>query len=382
MDEKISDLQQLRIHELRDLARKMGVSAPTSKKKEEIIAEIIKIMNGESVPFSSITKKGRPARPNAENFDVVDFILPNQNEMQSFNKETKYDMSQERLSFMVRMNETEFGPTDPNKVFVRDGIIEVKSEGFGVLHVQGFTSNVKDVFVNQILVRQLKLKSGELLNVKSRRVKDNYPEIAFEITRLEDESVENFDDLPAKPLSKKISLKCPDIKEFCLGGRYYVAPSYDSYYEVEDIANEIFDNISECKVEALYINAMREKLPYECHAKVNSIEFYKPDEDIINATNLYFERLKRIAERGNDIICVVNEITQYVKSNNNIYIKSGQMGEISNKTSFLTKSLLSTAKYTDKGSITIIAVDPLKLPTGIYDLFKFDILPIFNETIK
>ena len=49
MDEKISDLQQLRIHELRDLARKMGVNAPTSKKKEVLIEEIVKIMNGEDV---------------------------------------------------------------------------------------------------------------------------------------------------------------------------------------------------------------------------------------------------------------------------------------------------------------------------------------------
>ena len=150
MDEKISDLQQLRIHELRDLARKMGVNAPTSKKKEEIIDEIVKIMNGESVPFSSHTKKGRPARTNSDNFDVVDFILPNQSELHSFNLNTEYEINQEKLKFMVNMNQADYGKTLENVVSDREGILEIKPDGFGVLHVEGFYSSPKDVFINQI----------------------------------------------------------------------------------------------------------------------------------------------------------------------------------------------------------------------------------------
>ena len=135
-------------------------------------------------------------------------------------------------------------------------------------------------------------------------------------------------------------------------------------------------------VETLYLNAMIDKLPVGSSVKINYIPFTKSDEEVINGTNLFFERMKRIAEKGNNVIVVINEISQYAKSNNNIYLKSGLGGEISNRTSFLTKALLGNAKNTDGGSITIIAVDPLRLPTGIYDLFKYDILPIFHETIK
>ena len=92
--------------------------------------------------------------------------------------------------------------------------------------------------------------------------------------------------------------------------------------------------------------------------------------------------MKRLAEKGKNVVVVVNEISQYTKSYNNIYLKSGMSGEISNRTSFLTKALLSTAKNTNSGSITIVAVDALRLPRGIYDLFKYDILPIFHETVK
>ena len=380
MDEKISDLQQLRIHELRDLARKMGVNAPTSKKKEEIIDEIMKIMNGESIPFSNITKKGRPVRNTTDNFDVVDFILPNKTELQSFN-EYKFNSDQDKLQFMVNMNHAEYGDINLDEVRDREGVVEVKEEGFGVLHVSGFTSHDNDVFINPVQIKQFKLKNGEIIKIKSRKVKENYPEVAFEISKAEQSTNNNFDDFQALPLSKKISLNSPDLTEFYLGGRYYVDPSYDSYKEVVDIAKELQKN-KDIVVETLYLNAMIDKLPITREININQISFNKSDEDVINGTNLFFERMKRIAETGKHVVCVVNEISQYAKSNNNVYLKSGRVGEISNKTAFLTKALLSNAKYTGNGSITIIAVDPLKLPSGIYDLFKYDILPIFHNVLK
>ena len=37
-------IDKLRIHELRDFARKLGVASPTTLKKEELIAKIISIV--------------------------------------------------------------------------------------------------------------------------------------------------------------------------------------------------------------------------------------------------------------------------------------------------------------------------------------------------
>lgn len=382
MDEKISDLQQLRIHELRDLARKMGVNAPTSKKKEEIIDEIMKIMNGESMPFSNSTKKGRPVRNNSDNFDVVDFILPNQSELQSFSEYSNYDSEQDKLKFMVNVNYADYSDSDTIKTFEREGVVEIKEGGFGVLHVSGFTGHMNDVFVNPTYIKQLQLLNGEKIRVKSRKVRENYPEIAIEVCRLDKQSNINFDELQPMPLKGDIQVGCNDIKMAKFGGRYYVSPSKDSYRETEEIARLIKENNTNVVVETLYLNAMIEKLPFGSSVSINNIPFNKSDEEVINGTNLFFERMKRVAEKGNNVVVVINEISQYAKSNNNIYLKSGVVGEISNRTSFLTKALLGCAKNTDNGSITIIAVDPLRLPTGIYDLFKYDILPIFHETIK
>ena len=379
MDNKINDLQQLRIHELRDLARKMGVNAPTSKKKEEIIDEIMKIMNGEVVPFSHNTKKGRPVRSSSDNFDVVDFMLPNPQELQVFDDYSTYDDGNDRLRFMINMNHAEYGTSRVNETHEYEGIVEIKHEGFGVLHVMGYTSNMKDVFINPTQVKQLGLKSGEKLKVTSRKVKENYPDIAIKIERYEECSKYNFDDQEILPLESKIVPNFPNFKEFCIGGRYYIKPQSDSYVETANIARKLQQINPEMVVETLYLNAMPERLPYTKEIKVNSIAFNKSDEDIINATKLYFERMKRIAETGKDVVCIINEFSQYTKSYNNIYVKSGNAGEISNRIGYLTKLLLSTAKRTNNGSVTILVVDSLRVPTAIYDVFQYDILPIFHN---
>ena len=133
------------------------------------------------------------------------------------------------------------------------------------------------------------------------------------------------------------------------------------------------------KVETLFLNAMIERIMFRDDLSINYINFAKQDEDIVMGTKLYFERLKRIAETGKDVVVIVNEISQYAKSYNNIYLKSSSFNEISNVTVHRTKSLLSIAKNTDAGSITIIAVDKLRVPQNIENLFKFEILPLFNN---
>lgn len=54
---KNRNLDNLNIYALRLYARKFGVKAPTSKKKKDLIQEIVKIQNGEKLP--EYTNKGR-----------------------------------------------------------------------------------------------------------------------------------------------------------------------------------------------------------------------------------------------------------------------------------------------------------------------------------
>ena len=50
------------IHLLRDMARYLGVASPTSKKKEQLIADILDIVYGKAMPQVKNLNRGRPAK--------------------------------------------------------------------------------------------------------------------------------------------------------------------------------------------------------------------------------------------------------------------------------------------------------------------------------
>ena len=55
-------LNELSIFALRELARRTGVYSPTSKKKDELINEILEIMEGKKEPYLPKTRQGRPPK--------------------------------------------------------------------------------------------------------------------------------------------------------------------------------------------------------------------------------------------------------------------------------------------------------------------------------
>ena len=63
------ELQKLDIHELRTMARQIGVSSPTSKKKADLINSIMRIVTGKELPELKNINRGRPAKTKAVDFD-------------------------------------------------------------------------------------------------------------------------------------------------------------------------------------------------------------------------------------------------------------------------------------------------------------------------
>ena len=55
------ELTEFNLYSLRELGREIGVKAPTSLKKAELIENILNVQSGKTPPY--VTKKGRPALP-------------------------------------------------------------------------------------------------------------------------------------------------------------------------------------------------------------------------------------------------------------------------------------------------------------------------------
>ena len=70
MQHDIFQLYEMNIHDLRNIAREVGVKAPTTLTKKVLIDEIIQIESGNKQPCIP-TKKGRPPKSNAVNKNLA-----------------------------------------------------------------------------------------------------------------------------------------------------------------------------------------------------------------------------------------------------------------------------------------------------------------------
>lgn len=64
------ELQKMDIHQLRLLARQVGVNSPTSKNKSDLIDAIVSIITGKSVPELKNINRGRPAKQSEVKYNV------------------------------------------------------------------------------------------------------------------------------------------------------------------------------------------------------------------------------------------------------------------------------------------------------------------------
>ena len=69
---KIQELKKLNVHQLRNIARQVGVSAPTTKTAAVLINEIIAIEKGDLKPVRS--KMGRPPKQNTNLPDIYNLV--------------------------------------------------------------------------------------------------------------------------------------------------------------------------------------------------------------------------------------------------------------------------------------------------------------------
>lgn len=79
-------LKNMGVYELRELARQMGVSSPTTKKRKQLEQEILNIAKGEATPQIKKTLKGRPPKSIKKVENVLDVFVPKELLEITFNK--------------------------------------------------------------------------------------------------------------------------------------------------------------------------------------------------------------------------------------------------------------------------------------------------------
>ncbi len=325
------ELNELSIFALREFARRTGVYAPTSKKKNELINEIIEISEGKRQPHIPKTKQGRPPKNYGYPFAEAFIAAPQQTYPTNFlRQETKFTYDED--------------------ISAVNGYVEV---GVGSSLLWSYQNN-KLVCLQLIkgLVEEFNLRTGDLLMVEIDKDK---PEVV--------EKILTINNIPIKSYNKK-RIDYNQIKHTVSNNFLgFGSPKFQDLnirigesvylYGANNMDNSltVAEMLKSCNADRkLYVNTTIVDKNKCVLDELNGVEKFVTDfadsiEDAKRAVVLATERAKRIMEKGESCVLAIDDVQS---------VRGVDMDDLR-----ITKNLMSLTKNgVNDGSVTLLAIMP------------------------
>lgn len=331
-------LNELSIFALRELARRTGVYAPTSKKKSELIKDIIDISEGRKAPYIAKTKQGRP--PKDIGYSFADILI----------SKPYSTMSQPSNIMTFNQNKKTFYYDDDLKTIF--GFVELLTNGSALLWVRKQDDYIQ-YFIPESMIGEYNIKTGDKLLVEVSLAENqlivknifninDIPIMKYDKKRKDYYDIEHVE--PQKPLEfEKDNFNSFKIK---LGESVYLYGS-----DNKNNTKIIIDLLNSCKIDKkMYINiSIAEKNKYllndlkNCEMFVTNIT--SETDKVKRLLNIASERAKHIMENGENVLIAIDDVLS--------------LSGIDSIDLPITKNLLSLTKCgIDSGSISLFAVMP------------------------
>ena len=325
-------LQELSIFALRELARRTGVSSPTSKTKQKMIDDIIAIKNGVKKPHIPKTKQGRP--PKTFGYDFTNIFDDKNQIAPTFSR-----------SATLNQKSDEFKNISSCEV---NGIVEVVSNNVGFVWV----NNLQDYdcyFIPSALVEKYQVSSGD--KVKAVVIFENEKTV-----------VESFISINEAPSNKQVAkTNYFDIEhvvtneEFKFSKKEFanlkIVKGQNTYlYGKDNNQNSgfVIDLLNSCKVKnKIYINVSIVEKNKHILKTINDAELFVSKitdklETSKRIVTLAIERAIKLIEQNKDVLIVVDDALS--------------VAGVDNPELPILKRLMSITKSGANGSISIVAV--------------------------
>jgi transcription termination factor Rho len=272
---------------------------------------------------------------------------------------------------------------DGDDAEVREGVLDLLPEGYGFLRCTGYLAGAQDVYVSQSFVRRFDLRRGDLIAgpIRRNRNSDKFPALA-RVERIEGEAFHpdpnaphrpDFDDLVACYPTERITLAgendpaLPRLVDLLapigLGQRGLVVapPKAGKTTALGQLARAIEAASGAVQVLALLIDERPEEvteLERSLDGEVVATTFDRPAEDHTQVAELVIERAKRLVERGQDVVVLLDSLTRLVRAYNVVVPSSGRVlpGGVDPAALTPAKRFFAAARNVeDGGSLTILA---------------------------
>lgn len=351
-------LNSLNVFGIRDYARKVGVSSPTSKKKDELINEILDILEGKKQPQQSKTKQGRPPK----NYTCNEIEERNVFSVPNITNSVTLCQPVSTINYMFK---------DAVSVV---GYVELMPNGAGLLwQLKDFTSSAFYIPIEKIktyklkfgdrLVADIKLQDGQMIVDEILNI-NNVPISKYNSKRKDYNSISH--QIPKK-LIKFINEKYNNLN--LMHGEsfyFYGSNNNDNTIALLDMLKNA-DNVSK-----IYLNISIAEKNKVYLKNLNDIEMFFSlitDENIHAKTiiNLAIERAKRLMECGNHVVLVVDDMLS--------------ISSVDDENLSMVKSIASLTKNANSSSISLFAVSTYNRLNFIEKLADKRLL-IVDENIK
>ncbi len=379
------ELEKEGVAVLRELGRQIGVKAPASKRKAQIIDEILLIQAGKLEPVRNESAKGAPIK---SNISLDKFIIRD---------DVPFD--DKPFSNKLYLHSPDYKPKQEN--FTIEGVLELHKDGFGFLRVNNYENSSDDVYVSSGKIHDFKLRKGDKIKAVARPPRDGFGAPAIQevllvndlepslyLTRI------NFDDLtpyyPDERLkletednANELAIRCIDLfAPIGKGQRGLIVapPKTGKTTLLKLIAQAIERNYSDVKLIVLLIDERPEEVTDIKRSIKGEVAFSTFDENPehhIRAAELVINRAKRLVEVGKDVVILMDSITRLARAYNSVIESSGKTlsGGLDPTAMQGPKRFFGSARNIENGgSLTILSTALIdtgsRMDDVIYEEFK------------
>jgi len=293
---------------------------------------------------------------------------------------------------------------EANEEVVGDGILDVIQDGYGFLRSpdDSYVSGPDDIYVSPNQIRRFNLSTGDFVSGNIRAPKKGEKYLALvkvdEINEEDPDATRNripFSSLTPLHPNERLKLEIGNggteditarvidlVAPFGKGqrGLLVAPPKAGKTMIMQNVAASLAVNHPECELIVLLIDERPEEvteMERTVRGEVIASTFDEPAKRHVQVAEIVIEKAKRLAEKGKDVVILLDSITRLARAYNTVAPASGKVltGGVDANALQKPKRFFGAARNIENGgSVTIIATALIdtgsKMDEVIYQEFK------------
>jgi len=293
---------------------------------------------------------------------------------------------------------------EANEEVVGDGVLDVIQDGYGFLRSpdDSYVSGPDDIYVSPNQIRRFNLSTGDFVSGNIRAPKKGEKYLALvkvdEVNEEDPDAIRNripFSSLTPLHPNERLKLEIGNggteditarvidlVAPFGKGqrGLLVAPPKAGKTMIMQNVAASLAVNHPECELIVLLIDERPEEvteMERTVRGEVIASTFDEPAKRHVQVAEIVIEKAKRLAEKGKDVVILLDSITRLARAYNTVAPASGKVltGGVDANALQKPKRFFGAARNIENGgSVTIIATALIdtgsKMDEVIYQEFK------------